>query len=140
MAYKIFLDANTLLDFTLKRARYLHTRRLLEWTVKGQLLSHTTPSVIEVVSYWLKAVYGPDQARNLLLSLLTDVRVIDTGHDVTMNALHSKISDMEDALPYYTALYHKLDYFISWDMGLRKAAMPALPVYSPEEFIVYNTI
>jgi predicted nucleic acid-binding protein len=140
MAFKVFLDTNTLLDFTLKREKYPHTRRLLEWTVKGHLLSYTTPSVIQIASHWLTAVYGQDRARKLLLALLAEVHVIDIGHDITMNALHSKISHMEDALSYYTALHHKLDYFISWDMGLREAALPALPVYSPEEFIVYSTI
>ncbi len=46
------------------------------------------------------------------------------------------MSDIEDALQYYTAMHHKLDYFISRDKGLKKAAIPVLPVCSPEEFIM----
>jgi hypothetical protein len=33
----------------------------------------------------------------------------------------------------YTALHHKLDYFISQDKGLQKVSIAALPVYTPEE-------
>ena len=140
MAFKVFLDANTLLDFTLKRETYPFARRILESTMKGRLQAFTTPSIVQVVSYWLAAAYGPDRARELLLALLAEVQVIDISHEITLNALHSKMGKMEDALQYYTALHHKLDYFITRDMGLREAAVPALPVCSPEEFLVYNII
>lgn len=45
------------------------------------------------------------------------------------------MTDIEDALQYYTALHHKIDYFISCDKQLKKAAIPSLPVYLPEEFL-----
>jgi predicted nucleic acid-binding protein len=66
------------------------------------------------------------------------VQVIDIGHASTVNALNSKMTDIEDALQYYTALHHKLDYFITRDKDLIKAAIPILPAYSPEEFIKSN--
>jgi predicted nucleic acid-binding protein len=140
MAFKIFLDANTLLDLTLKRQQYPQARRLLESTIEGKLQSFTTSSIIQVVSYWLAATYGTDRARDLLLALLAEVRVIDISHEIALNALHSKMGNMEDALLYYTALHHKLDYFITRDLRLREGALPALPVCSPEEFLVYNFI
>jgi hypothetical protein len=45
------------------------------------------------------------------------------------------MTDIEDALQYYTALHHKLDVFISSDKQLQKSAISSLPVYTPEEFL-----
>ena len=67
--------------------------------------------------------------------LRADVYDIDISHEITFNTLHSKIKDIEDALQYYTALHNKLDYFISLDKKLQKAAIPMLPIYTPEEFL-----
>jgi predicted nucleic acid-binding protein len=138
MAFRIFLDANILLDFTLKRTEYENARKLIEWAVKGRVQAYITPSIVHIAGYWLTKAYGPGKAKELLLTLLADIQVIDIGHEITINALLSKIVDIEDALQYYTALHHKLDYFITRDKGLRKAAIPGLPVFSPEEFLEDN--
>lgn len=67
---------------------------------------------------------------------MTDVTVIDLPHEIVLNALHSKITDIESALQYYTAVHHKLDYFISLDKQLQKQAIPVLPVYTPSDFLI----
>jgi predicted nucleic acid-binding protein len=138
MAFRVFLDAGILLDLTLKRDRYAAARRLIEWTVEGRIEAYVTPAVIQETARWLKHVYGPERAKELLLSLLAEVLVIDGGHTVAVSALHSHMSDMEEALSYYTALHHKLDYFITHDKDLHKAAIPVLPVCTPEEFLENN--
>jgi len=43
----------------------------------------------------------------ILLTLVADIRVIDLGHDATINALHSQMADVEDSLQYYTAMHHR---------------------------------
>ena len=47
--------------------------------------------------------------------------------------------DVEDALQYYTALHHRLDYLITWDKELIQSAIPVLPACTPEEFIKSNS-
>lgn len=136
MAFKIFLDANILLNFTLKRNDYEISRELIELIVNRRVQAFITPSIVHIIGYWLTKAYGNTKAKELLLTLLADIQVIDIGHEITINALHSKMSDIEDALQYYTALHYKLDYFITRDKGLQKAAIPILPVYTPEEFLV----
>jgi predicted nucleic acid-binding protein len=136
MAYKLFLDANILLDFTLKRNDYEVSRALVEMSVGGRVQAFITPSIVHIAGYWLTKAYGNPKAKELLLTLLADVQVIDIKYETTLSALHSKMGDIEDALQYYSALHHKLDYFITRDQGLKKAAIPVLPVCSPEEFIM----
>ena len=138
MAFRVFLDAGILLDLTLKRDRYAAARRLMEWTVEGRIEAYVTPAVIQETARWLKKVYGAGRAKELLLALLAEVLVIDGGHTVAVSALHSDMSDMDEALSYYTALHHKLDYFITRDKDLPKAAIPVLPVCTPEEFLKSN--
>jgi predicted nucleic acid-binding protein len=48
------------------------------------------------------------------------------------------MTDIEDALQYYTAMHHKVDYFISLDKNLIKSAIPVLPILTPEEFLKEN--
>lgn len=138
MAFRIFLDANILLDFTLKRERYPAARQLMELAVRGRVQAYITPAIVQVVCQRLTEAYGAECAKELLLALLAEVQVIDTGHEITVNALHSKMSNMEDALSYYTALHHKLDYFITRNNDLPKVAIPVLPVCTPEEFLGHN--
>ena len=135
MAFRLFLDANILLDFTLKRNEYEVSRRLIELSVNGKIHGFITPSIVHIAGYWLTKAYGNQKAKELLLTLLADIQIIDIGHETTLNALHSKMSDIEDVLQYYAALHHKMDYFISRDRDLKKVAIAVLPVFTPEEFL-----
>ena len=138
MAFRVFLDTGILLDLTLKGDRYAAARQLMEWAVKGRVQAYVTPAVIQETGRRLKQTYGTAQAKELLLALLAEVSVIDSGHTVAVSALHSAMSDLDEALSYYTALHHKLDYFITCNDDLSKAAIPILPVCTPEEFLKSN--
>lgn len=135
MASKIFLDANALLDFSLKRNNYAVSKQLIQLVIDGELKAFITPSIVHITSYWLTKAYGANKAKQILLLLLTDIQVIDCNHTVTINALNSKMTDIEDALQYYTALHHKIEFFITEDKDLKKSAIPNLPVYSLKDFL-----
>ena len=135
MAFKVFLDANVLLDFLLKRDNYKDAKELIELAIDGKIMTYVTPAIIHILGYWLTKAYGAAKAKQLLLSLLNDVRVIDINHELTPLALNSKIDDIEDALQYYTAIHHHLDYFISNDRKFQKSAIPTLPVVAATYFL-----
>lgn len=135
MASKVFLDANILLDFTLKRDEYEQSKQIITLAINGTIQAFITPSIVHIVGYWLTKAYGNAKAKELLLTLMADVTVIDLPHEIVLNALHSKINDIKDALQYYTAIHHKLDYFISRDKLLQKQSIPILPVYTPRGFL-----
>ena len=135
MASKVFLDANIILDFTLKRDGYEVSKQIIGLAVDNSIEAFITPSIVHISGYWLTKAYGKATAKELLLSLLLNVHVIDASYEITVNALYSKIDDIEDALQYFTALHHQLDCFVTLDKALRKLAMPSLPIYFPEEFL-----
>lgn len=135
MASKIFLDANILLDFTLQREGYNEAKQILSLIIKGKVQAFTTPSVIHIAAYYLAKSYGSKKTKELLLSLLSDVTIIDLSHQMTIMTLSSKFDDIEDSLQYHAAVQHKLDCFISRDKKLKKDSIPVLPVLEPKEFL-----
>ncbi len=135
MASKVFIDANILLDFTLKRPGYAEAKQIFELAINGKIHAFVTPAIVHIVGYWLTKAYGVSETKEIMITLLIDIQVIDISHETTLNALHSKINDIEDALQYYTAIHHKLDYFISRDKQLKKESIAVLPVYTPKEFL-----
>lgn len=135
MASKVFIDANILLDFTLKRLNYKESKQIIELALDGFVVLYITPSIVHIVGYWLTKAYSVAKAKEILLTLLADVRVIDMPHEIIVAALHSKMKDIEDALQYYTAIHNKLDYFVTLDVGLLKESIPVLPIVTPKQFL-----
>ena len=135
MAFRVMLDANIILDYTLKRDDKEIAKDILSLTIDGSIQGFITPSIVHICAYWLTKAYGHEKAKKILLSLLVDVKVLDIPHETTIAALHSSMKDVEDALQYYTALHYKLDYFISRDKQLLKEAIPLLPIYTPLQFL-----
>jgi len=135
MVSKVFLDANILLNLTLQREFYTEAKQLFELAVEYRIKAFVTPSIVHSVGYWMTKAYGERKAKQWLLTLLTDISVIDIPHQVVLTALHSKMDDIEDALQYYSAVHHHIDYFVSRDKRLKEDSMPVLPVYTPAEFI-----
>ncbi len=135
MGSNIFLDANVILDQMLKRKEYDSMRQLFQVVLSGRVAAFTSPSIIHIIGYWLTKAYGSNWSRQMLLTLLNDVYVLELGHDVTIQALHSKIQDIEDALQYHTAIYHDMDYFISNDKKLKSLETSSLPILTPTELL-----
>jgi predicted nucleic acid-binding protein len=135
MASKIFIDANILLDFALKRTEYKNAKAIMELVISGKVQGFITPSIVHIVGYWLTKEYGAKKAKEILLALLAEITVIDITHSITLMALHSRMNDIEDALQYFTALHHKLDYFLTRDEKLIKEGNPVLPIISVDDFL-----
>lgn len=136
MASKIVLDANIILDLTLQRTSDLEDlKKIYAAITSGILNGCITTSIIHICSYWMKKEIGIEATKKTILTILNDVKVIDAKHDKIVEALHSKMNDVEDALQYYLALDHNVDCFISRDENFKKSATTRLPVYYPKEFI-----
>lgn len=136
MAATIILDANIIMDLTLQRTDDLDDLKLIYAAISdGIFRCYTTTSILHICGYWLKKAYGAEQSKKILLTLLHHVSVIDASHETVINALHSGMTDVEDAIQYYTALSHKVDYFISRDAKFIKSSRQDFPVYKPTDFI-----
>lgn len=135
MVFKVFLDANLLLDFFLQRAGYDDAEKIIQLASERHFAAFTTPAVLHICGYWLTKSYGAAKAKQLLISLLVDVQIIDSDHQTVLSALQSSMNDIEDALHYFTAIKFEMTHFISSDKSLKKAAILQLPVFTPVEFL-----
>jgi len=135
MASKVFADANLLLDLTLNRPGNTTATKLMQLAIEGSIQFYTTPAVIHITAYFTSQSFTHLQTKQIILTLLTDIQVIDCDHDTALSAVNSNMDDLEDALQYFTALKFKMDYFISSDKKLKKAAIPQLPVYTAAELL-----
>lgn len=136
MASKIFLDANFLLDLALRRDGYLAAREIMKLGIDGKAEFFTSPSVLHITSYFSAQHFSVRETRQILLTLLNDIKIIEADHDTVVNAIsNTDWNDMEDAIQYYTALYWNLDYFLSSDKKIKKSAIPQLPVFSATEML-----
>jgi predicted nucleic acid-binding protein len=139
MAFKVLLDVNILLDFVLQREEYEKAYQLIEWATIGKIQAFIAASALSAATYPIEKEFGSWQTKEILLTLIGDIRIIDIGQDIAVNALHSRMSNIQHALQYYTALHHRLDYVITQDQDLIKSAIPILPACTPEEFIKSNS-
>ena len=135
MAFRIFVDADVLLDFTLKGSAYPVVRRLMEWAINGRVQVFVSSAILRDIGPELCKAYGAEQAQELLLALLASAQVIDAGYETVISALQSRIDNIAGAISYYTALQHRLDYFITWDTCLLRVVNPVLPVTTPIDFL-----
>lgn len=135
MASKVFLDANLILDFVLQRKGYEEGKVIFSHMEQGGFLGFVSPTVVQICAYWLTKAYGQQKAKEIVAALLSNISVVDTPHEQVLTALHSSMTDIEDAMLYYTALHHRLDFVISGDKHFQKHALPSLPVISPQDFI-----
>lgn len=121
--------------FTLQRTGYPAALQVMQLAVNRTIQLYTTPAVLHITSHYTGRSFTGTQIKQIILTLLNDVEIIDCDHATALIAVNSKISDVEDALQYYTALRHGIDYFISADKNLKKASIPQLPVYTAAELL-----
>ncbi|WP_299285506.1 PIN domain-containing protein [uncultured Mucilaginibacter sp.] len=135
MAFKVLLDANVLIDFFLKRGEFEITEKLFDGIFNNRFKVFVTPAILHITAYYTKKILGSAVSKALLLDFLDNSTVIDCNHKTAVLALSSKMTDVEDALQYYTALQHDLNFVITQDQQFQKQAIPSLPIYSPQEFL-----
>jgi predicted nucleic acid-binding protein len=135
MAYKIFLDANVILDHSLKRKGYEDVKNIFLAIESGILKAYISSSILHILYYILNKELSNKICKEILINILTETTIIDTPQEVAINAIVSKFDDTEDALQYYTAMHHKIPYFISNDKKLKKESINTLPVYTSSEFV-----
>jgi predicted nucleic acid-binding protein len=68
MASSVFMDANILLNFTLKRDSYEESKRVIELAVQKRIQAFITSSIVHIVGYYLTKAYGSSKAKELLLA------------------------------------------------------------------------
>lgn len=130
MASKIFLDANIILDYILKRNHFQEIKALFQLEQKATIRFYMSSSVVHIIGYFLTKTLGSSVAKTTMLKLLNNIQVVDGSHITTILAMQSDNPDIEDALQYEIAIKNKMDYFLSADKKFQKYSTVKLPIVS----------
>jgi predicted nucleic acid-binding protein len=134
MAIRVFLDANVILDFVLKRENYQSVKVLFELEEKNKIKLFMSNSILHIIAHWLTKYLGSAIAKTTMLKLLDHIKVVEGNHDSSVKALESKFNDIEDAIQYHIALHNKMDFIISLDQNFQKFTSNNLPILEPKLF------
>ena len=135
MSNRIYLDANILLDYVLDRPDKESAAKILRLINNGNIKAFISSSIIHILSYVLSKTFSIEKTKEVIISIIHDIELIDMPKEIVLQSLNSKMNDIEDALQYHIALYNKIDFFISNDKQLKKESIPNLPVINTSEFI-----
>lgn len=135
MKIEAFLDANVILDFTLKRDHFELTEELWKYIIEGEIVAYTSVSVINIAAHWLTKAYGIKTAKEVLLSLLQDVTIIEMPHALAIEAIELANKNIEDSIQLYMALHNSIKYFITFDKELQKKPVTGIKILSPKEVV-----
>ncbi len=135
MSNKIYIDANVILDYCLDREGKSNAKIILDEISNGNIKGYISGSIVHILSYFLLRVFGVEKTKETILEIIEDFEIIDMPKEKIIQSLHSKMNDIEDALQYYVALHHNINYFISNDKQLKKEGLTTLPVLKPSDYI-----
>ncbi|MBA3649330.1 MAG: PIN domain-containing protein [Chitinophagales bacterium] len=132
---RAFLDANVILEVLLKRREYEAAANILKSGERHHINIYTSSSVIGFIAYWLIKEAGTKKTKDILTGLLGLIRIADISHEQLLLSLAADFKDIEDGIQYYTALQHKLDYFITLNKGDFRKAKGEVQIAAPAEVL-----
>lgn len=133
---EVYLDTDVAFDIISKRQPFFETAvRLVGWVAQDKIALVIGECSLANLIYLSFDIYKLPNAQERLIDFISVCHVISGGKRQMMEALASNFSDKEDALQYYTALHHGVDYFVTRNIHDYKTALGILPVSTPEEFL-----
>lgn len=135
MAFKVFLDANLLLEYLLKRQKYDEVKAIFKLAENHKIKLYISSSILHVITYFMSKFIGVSQTKITLLKLMEVVKIIDGDHESAKKALNSNFNDLEDAIQYYIAIKHKMDFILTYDKDFQKFSLEDFPIVDVRNLI-----
>ena len=134
MSFRVFIDADIILDLLLARQPFLPSARALFLLVQESgVEGYISPLILSNVFYLLRKSSSTQEAVAALRKLRLILRVLPMDERTVDLALASSFTDLEDALQYYAAVDQNLDALIT--RNKKDYRSPELPILTAEEFI-----
>ena len=130
---KLFIDTNVVIDVIAGREPFLaDSQQILDLCETGKAEGVVSTLTLCTVSYVLRKF-----AHGAMRKKLRDFRNILTPADLSVSiidkAIDSPLSDFEDAVQFYTAVYSESDYIIT--RNAKHFPKDNIPVLTPTAFL-----
>lgn len=131
---QVFADTDILLDLLSRREpHYPSAAALFSMADRGNIVIYVSSLSFANLNYLLSRQYSAGQARNLLMTFKTLVKVLPITDKIVELALASEFKDFEDAMQYFTALEHGINILLTRNLKDYKHA--DIQVLTAEHFL-----
>ncbi len=133
---EVFLDTDVAFDIIGKRVPYSEVSiKLIELSLQRRLSIAISEVSMANLVYLAFETYKIPTATKDLSDFIASCNVLPSGKKTFLLALRSDFKDKEDAIQYYTAVEHEVDYFITRNHKDYAPFRTGLVVHSPSEFL-----
>ena len=130
---KLFLDTNVVIDVIAAREPFVaDSSAVFNLCETGKVEGIISSLTLCTVSYILRKFVTPGTMRTKLREFRCVLTPVDLTVSLLDKALASTISDFEDAVQFYTAVYSEADYIIT--RNAKHFPTDHIPVLSPTDF------
>ena len=132
---KLFLDTNVVIDVIASREPFVaDSRAVLSLCETGKVQGCISALTLCTVSYVLRKYVAPGTMRNKLRDFRNVLTPVDLSVSLLDKAISSSISDFEDAVQFFSAVYSEVDYIIT--RNVKHFPQDNIPVLTPTDFLV----
>ena len=132
---KLFIDTNVVIDVIAAREPFVaDSRAVLDLCETGKAEGRISVLTLCTVAYVLRKFLTPENMRSKLRDFRNILTPVDLSVSLLDKAISSTISDFEDAVQFYTAVYSEADYIIT--RNVKHFPQENIPVLTPTDFLV----
>ncbi len=132
---KLFLDTNVVIDVIAAREPFVaDSQAIFNLCETGKVQGSVSALTLCTLSYVLRKFVTPGTMRTKLREFRSVLTPIDLTVSLLDKAISSSISDFEDAVQFYTAVYSEVDYIIT--RNVKHFPQDNIPVLTPTNFLV----
>lgn len=131
---KLFLDTNVIIDVIASREPFVEdSRKVLSLCERGKAEGVMSALTLCTISYVLRKCAVPGTLRRQIRDLRNLLPPVDLTTQLLDRAISSTITDFEDAVQFYSAVYCDADCIIT--RNAKDFPQDSIPVLSPTAFL-----
>ncbi len=131
---KLFLDTNVVIDVIAAREPFVaDSTAVFNLCETGKVEGIISALTLCTISYILRKYVTPGTIRTKLQLFRNVLTPVDLSVSLLDKTLASSISDFEDAVQFYTAVYSEADYIIT--RNAKHFPSNHIPVLSPTDYL-----
>jgi predicted nucleic acid-binding protein len=136
MSKKIFIDSDIILDLLAERKLfYDNAAKIFTLAYNKEIELYTMAVVMANVFYVLRKIKGNAETKKRLNELRLLVHILPINENIVDAALHSKFTDFEDGLQYFTAKENDISVIITRNTNDYRTKEADIIVQTSDEYI-----
>jgi predicted nucleic acid-binding protein len=129
----LFIDSDIIIDLLAQRKNFKEAADLMKIISEKKVSAFTTPLVLANVDYIITKYSNRVKSKRAIKALRKRLNILPMNDMIVDMAIESDFSDFEDALQYYSAERHGIDFIIT--RNKKDYAKGRIKVLTAQEYI-----